>query len=217
VRTDHYRGLETVRLVPRRDPALLPAPDAAEIAYLPGGVVLAGAPSLVRRMIDRGLAPDSGGADEPLEALRRRAGGDAALSLAAYIPPSQGPSDALSEWRPLTEHVTAVAASASVDNGLTATALFACDDFDSPRAVADVLERARYTLATPFTGPPLSDALAGLRIERRAADVRVQLALDARTLAALTLAMGAALSPEPQAPPAPSPAPPSSPTPAPAP
>jgi hypothetical protein len=189
VRVTHYRGFDAVRVSPRRDPALLPSPNAAQIVYLPSGVVLAGSSELVQRMADRGMASSDEIDASPLDALRRRLGGDHDVVLVGYVPTM--PADSDEEIRALVRHVVGVAVGASFGEGMRATVVLACDDFDSPRQVADAIDRLRTVAAERFQLP----ALASAHVERRATDVRIDMTLSATELAVLQLGASELLEP----------------------
>jgi hypothetical protein len=186
VHADRYRGLARVRIAPRVEPGLLPPASAAEIVYLPGGVVVAGEGELVERMVDRGLATDGGGDVASVTGeLLHRVGSGHAVRLALRMPArGRGEGGA----RAALAHVAGVAAGASFDEGAELELVLACDDFDAPRAVADALDQLRGQLAGELHLPALAAPLRAATIERRAADVRVHLALSTRELDALLLA-----------------------------
>jgi hypothetical protein len=201
VQTERYRGLDLVRLAPPSEPGVLP-PEAPEIVYMPGGTVVAGDADLVRRMVDHGLSPEPAPA-RALDELLRRLGGDAPIEVAFRVPARMRNEAAT---LPALAHVDGVAAGVRFDGGMEVAAVLACNDYDSPRAVSDTLERLRTELAQTLQLPALADPLRAATIERRATDVRVRLTLSAGELDELRGALEGFLSsalPPPEAPPSP--------------
>ncbi len=190
-----YRGIELTRLAPRRSADLLPSSTVSEIVYLPSGVVLAGSFEMVRRMIDRGLSP--GGSDVPTAAteMRRRIGPGFDAVAAFELPTdSANDRDALS---PAFAHVRGVAIGLHGDDALEASALFGCDDYDSPREVSDAITQLRQSLAEALRLPSLAEPFRRARVERGATDVRVATQFTAGELAGMELMLRSLLSTSP--------------------
>ncbi|MEI8255349.1 MAG: hypothetical protein WCJ30_06705 [Deltaproteobacteria bacterium] len=196
-----YRGVELTRLAPARSRELLPPSNVSEIVYLRGGVVLAGTSGMVRRMIDRGLSP---GGDDTVTAgseLQRRIGAGFDATGVAELPSGAGGASGASDelLDPAMVHVRGVAAGVRVSDHVEVTALLACDDFDSPRAVADASTRLRDGLAAQLRLPALAEPLRRAQIERRATDVRITTTVNADEIDALATVLRALLAPPPEA------------------
>lgn len=198
-----YRGVELTRIAPRRTPDLLPPASVSEIVYLRGGIVLAGSMEMVRRMIDRGLSSSRDDAPTVVSELQRRIGPGFDAVGVMQIAPGAGPAgeDALD---PALVHVHGVAIGLHATDTLEFTSLLACDDYDSPRLVADAATRLREGLSSQLRLPALAEPLRRAQIERHATDVRVTTSLHADELDALALMVRSLLS---------SPSPPSAPQP----
>jgi hypothetical protein len=180
-----YRGIELMRLVPRAQNDLLPSSGVSEIVYLPSGIVLAGSFEMVRRMIDRGMSP--GGSDVPTAAteLRRRLGNGYDATVVLEVPRDTEHADA-DAMTAMMAHVRGVAVGLRAGDTLDVNALFACDDYDSPREVADAMGRLRDGFAEQLRLPSLAEPLRRARIERRATQVDVSTSVTADELTALS-------------------------------
>ncbi len=200
-----YRGVPLMRLAPRRSRDLLPPSNVSEIVYLRGGVVLAGTSEMVHRMIDRGLAAADGDTPTAASELQRRlgAGFDATgvVDLPSGAASSTGGADSLLD--PAMVHVRGVAAGVRVGEYVEVTALLACDDYDSPRAVADATGRLREGLASQLRLPALAEPLRRAQIERRATEVRITTTVSADEMNALAVLVRALLAPPLGPPPSP--------------
>lgn len=182
-----YRGIELMRLAPQRSRDLLPPSNVSEIVYLRDGVVLAGTSEMVRRMIDRGFFP--AGMDTPTgtSELQRRLGAGFDATGVAYLPAGAAGTAGVSNptIEPALAHVRGVAAGLRLSDHVEVTALLACDDYDSPRAVADALAVLRDGLASQVALAAVAEPLRRTRIERRATDVRITTTVDAGEVAAM--------------------------------
>jgi hypothetical protein len=182
-----YRGIELTRLGARVQNDQLPSSTVSEIVYLPSGVVLAGSFEMVRRMIDRGLSP--GGSDVPTAAteLRRRLGSGYDATIVFEVPrEAAADAGAADPIAAMMAHVRGVAVGVRAGDTLEVNALFACDDYDSPRDVADAIGRLRDGFAEQLRLPSLAEPLRRARIERRATQVDVSTTVSADEMTALT-------------------------------
>jgi hypothetical protein len=184
VTTSHRDGVDRVRIAPPASAEFLPPAHASEIAYLPGGVVLAGSAEMVHRMFDHARSGAGLGDDAPtaLDVLRDRLG--AGHDVTASVVLSAEDLGSL-ENEPALRHVRGVALGLSVRGDVRLVAIVACDSYDAPRDVADALVRMRDALAAQISAPPLAASLRDAVIERRATEVRVTVTLTSESLSAL--------------------------------
>jgi hypothetical protein len=193
--TERYRAVELVRSPSTRASELLPEADPAAIAALPGGVVLAGPSSAVRAMIDRAYASasatqggDQSGLSPALRALTERLEQGYAIGAAGLVS-ARDP-----RWSSVLARVEGVAVGVYVTAGATrVTAVLACDDFDSPRSVADGLVAARADVLGQLRFAAVTRPLRDAQVERRATDVRVSLDVTADELSLIALGARALL------------------------
>lgn len=196
---EQHAGVALTVLRRERASGLLPAADPTALAALPGALLLAGPEASVRAMIDRAARPVSStraALSPALSTLSERLEAGNSVALASLVTPRVG------QWSSVLAHVEGVAIGARARDSLRVEALLACDDFDSPRAVADGLSRARDDLQQQMDLAPLRTLLGRAVIERRATDVRVTIELGADDLALGALALQTMLSRE-EAPPPP--------------
>ncbi len=189
--SERYRAVELVRSPSTRARELLPEADPAAIAVLSGGLVLAGPSSAVRAMIDRMYAvqgSEQSGLSPALRALTERLEQGYAIGAAGLVS-ARDP-----RWSSVLARVEGVALGVYVTAGATqVTAVLACDDFDSPRAVADGLVAARADVLGQLRFAAVTRPLRDARVERRATDVRVSLSVSAEELSLIALGARALL------------------------
>jgi hypothetical protein len=184
-----YRGV-TLRLAgSARDGALLPPADPSAVAWLDGGLVLAGPASSVRAMIDRAHAPPGESSLSPaLSVLSDRVESGAVVGLVALT------GERAPGWTSVLARVEGFSLGVYDGPSPRLVARLACEDFDSPRAVADGLLAARDDLADRLALPAVAGLLRGARVERGASEVTVTLSVRADEAAMLALAARAVLS-----------------------